>query len=554
MYYVMKEKGGIVYASAAKTIRDGRKTRTEYTYLGRVVDKEKGIFYSRDRDYFTYNLETNEFGKVDESFEPPVIQDRRCYDRRAIDFGDAYLLDQILWKSGFWEVVDTIKWANKDTLHAMLLFYITSLLPNQYADIWYKGNVVSLLYPKARMTGEGISDFLEKIGREDSLLDYQEKYVEFVLENYSKDKNVMVDSMGLPNKCRVYLTQMNVHNNKVSVESRLVVVAQRSTGIQMFFYLLPGNINDATTLKPVFEHCKELGINVDGCLLDAGYSTDINLDEFYDAEHNCICDYITRPKSTAAYYKEALEKVLPDLETKENFVQYEDRFLYIKHVEVMVGKKKNQPAHLYIGLDKNRLSDELHKLLKRAKKKKLPIEEVYNCMESQGIFALVSGKEYSAEEILPEYYTRQGIEQLNDISKNYTKLLPIRCISEGTYKGHVVMSMVATAVVRFIQIHLNESELYLGSRIEVLRTQKAILYKTKIVPDPVMKHGNDMYNAFGIPVPVRIYMKEDALQVERPKKVKHLFKTPQKRFHRTGSMKQPSEPSETSDEKDDTKS
>ncbi len=537
MYFVTKQKGEFTYASAAKSIREGRKTRIEYTYLGRVVDLEKGIFFSREREYFTFDINSGEYGKIAEDFEPPVINDKRRYIRKALDFGDTYLLDQILWKSGLWEVIDSIKWANKDTLHAMVLFYIVSLLPNKDASLWYQGNIVSCLYPKAHMAGEGISDFLEKIGRTDSLLAYHEKYVQFVFDNYSKDKNIMVDSMGLPNKSRIYLTQMNVHNNKISVESRLVIVAQKTTGVQLYFHLMPGNINDAMSLRTIFEHCSALGIEVDGCLLDAGYSSDINLDEFYDENHNCICDYITRPKSTANYYKNNLTEVLSTLESKENFVRYEDRYLYVKHIEVKVGKKCDQPAHLYIGLDENRLSDELHKLLKRARKKKLSIDEVYYAMESQGIFTLISGKEYEIDEILPEYYLRQGIEQLNDISKNYTKLLPIRCHKVETYTGHVVLSMIATAIVRFIQLHLNDSELYLGSRMEALRTQKAIVYKTRLVPDPPLKPANDMYNAFGISVPIRLDMEDNMLEIQRPDKVKNFFKTPKKRIHRTDSMK-----------------
>jgi len=537
MYYVTKQKGNHTYASAAKSIRDGKTTRIEYTYLGRVVDMEKGIFFSKERQYFVFDICTGKYSKVEEAFEPPKITDKRQYSRFALDFGDAYLLDQIFWKSGFWEVVDEIKWANKDTLHSMVLFYMVSQLSNKDAIIWYQGNIISMLYPKAHMTSEGISDFLEKIGREDSLQAYHKKYIQYVFENYSKDKNILVDSMGLPNKCRVFLTQMNVHNNKISVESRLAVVAQKNTGVQLYFHLLPGNINDAMTLGCIFEHCEALGIDIDGSLLDAGYSTDINLDMFYNDNHECIHDFITRPKSTASYYTSALEKALPNLVCKENFVMYEDRYLYIKHFDVKVGKGHDQPAHLYIGLDENRLSDELHKLLKRAKKKKLSIDEVYEAMDSQGIFALLSGNEYDIEQILPEYYVRQRIEQLNDISKNYTKLLPIRSQKEETYVGHVVLSMIATAAVRFIQIHLNESDYFLGSRLEALRTQKVILYSSKAVPDPPMKPANDMYAAFGIVVPQRITLKDGSLQMEHPEKKAHFFKTPKKRIQRAGSFK-----------------
>ena len=93
MYYVTKQKGNHTYASAAKSIRDGKTTRIEYIYLGRVVDIEKGIFFSKERQYFVFDICTGEYSKVGEAFETPKTTDKRQYNRCALDFGDAYLLD-----------------------------------------------------------------------------------------------------------------------------------------------------------------------------------------------------------------------------------------------------------------------------------------------------------------------------------------------------------------------------------------------------------------------------------------------------------------------------
>ncbi|MBQ9303888.1 transposase [Butyrivibrio sp.] len=546
MYYAFTSKNGYQYASAATSKRDGKDTSVSYKYIGRVVDLSQQIFYSREKDYFTYDITTDKYGPVPESFSPPKKQDKRKRDRKAFDFGDSFLLNAILAKSGFWEVVDKVPWKNKDTLHAMVIFYMTSRLANCYANMWYQGNIIHMLCPDAYLDSSGISDFLEKIGTPESLVSYHKAYVDFVFEQYHKDKNVLIDSMGLPSKSRMYLTKLNVHNGKLSLEARLVIVAQKSTGIPLYFQLVPGNINDAMTLKPIKEHCSELGIDIDGYLLDAGYSTDINLDEFYNEKHECVIPYITRPKALATYYKEALKEILPGLESREHFVQYMDRYVFIQHTKVKVGKGSDQPAYLYVGLDTSRLSDELHKLIKRAAKNGLNIDQVYEGMENQGIFALLSGVEISDEDILPEYYLRQGIEQLNDIAKNYTKLLPERCHKVETFQGHVLLSMIGTAIIRFIQIQLNDSEKYLGSRIEALRTQKVICYDTKIVPDAPEKLGNDVYKAFGITCPQSIPITSGKLNYIPPQKVKHLFKVPKKRAPKKAKLEATENNSETS--------
>ena len=74
--YISYDKKG--YATLATSSRDGKDTSIHYIdYLGKVIDKERGIFKSRERGYFTYNLERNEYGEVPEDFVPPSNSDAR---------------------------------------------------------------------------------------------------------------------------------------------------------------------------------------------------------------------------------------------------------------------------------------------------------------------------------------------------------------------------------------------------------------------------------------------------------------------------------------------
>ena len=83
----------------------------------------------------------------------------------------------------------------------------------------------------------------------------------------------------------------------------------------------------------------------------------------------------------------------------------------------MVGSKKDNPAWLYLGFDLNRMSDEQHKLLKRARNKSLSIEEVYESLQTEGLFGVLSGEDTGCDEILLAYYMRQAAEQIFDIAK-----------------------------------------------------------------------------------------------------------------------------------------
>ena len=167
----------------------------------------------------------------------------------------------------------------------------------------------------------------------------------------------------------------------------------------------------------------------------------------------------------------------------------------------MVGSNKDNPAWMYLGLDCSRLSDEQHKLLKRAKRDSLSTDEVYTAMQNEGVFGILSGEDYTCEEILPAYYQRQAAEQIFDFAKNYTKLLPLRTSTEATFNGHLLLSYVATCVVKMIQLRLKEANLFFGSRLACLRNQKCTIYENRIVTDEPQREANDTYKAFKMMCP-----------------------------------------------------
>lgn len=505
------------YASAGTSKRNGSNTSVDTIYLGRVLDRDAGIYKSRERGIFTFDPATGKFGEPPASFVPEEGPDRRT--RKAIvsvDFGDAFFMDTFLHASGMMEVIDSIGYGNPDTLHAMLLFYMLSGLANCDAIHWYEGNIVRLLYPKANLTSQRISSFLASIGTPEKQMAFQKTYIRFVMEHYSPDKNILVDSSGLPNSIHFPLTARNVHNGKVSNETRLIFVVQRSTGLPLYYRAVPGNIVDVSTLSRIFLHLDSMGIDVDSCIMDAGYNSGDNLDLFYDDAHNCKIGFITRIGSGDSTFREMVRHELADIETKEHFVKYEDRYLFIKKQPVMIGSKKDNPAWMYLGLDLGRMSDEQHKLLKRAKRDSLSTDAVYEALQTEGIFGILSGRDYGNDEILPAYYQRQAAEQIFDFAKNYTKLLPLRTSTEETFNGHLLLSYAAACTVKMIQMRLKEVNLFFGSRLACLRNQKCTIYQNRIVTDPPQREANETYKAFGMECPESILIKNDSLDYLPP--------------------------------------
>ena len=514
--YIIYSGNAEQYASAAVSKRNGSETSIEYIYLGRVLDREKGIYKSKDRGVFCFDPATGEFGSVPEEYVPPVNTDARKRNHVSVDFGDTFLMDSFLHSSGLMDIIDKVNYGNPDTLHAMVLFYTLSGLANCDAIHWYEGNIVRLLYPKANLTSQRISDFLTSIGTPEKQLDFQKAYLQYVLEHYKQDKNILIDSSGLPNSIHFPLTCQNIHNGKVSNEARLIFVVQRSTGIPIYYRAVPGNIVDVSTLERVFLHLDSLGIDISSCIMDAGYNSGSNLDLFYDENHSCKIGFITRIGSGDKAFKDMIRNELGTLDTKENLVQYEDRYLFIKKKPVMVGNNKDNPAWLYLGLDLARMSDEQHKLLKRARKSSLTTDEVFEALQTEGLFGVLSGTDIPCEELLPTYYLRQAAEQIFDIAKNYTKLLPLRVRTEATFRGHLLLSFIASCAVKMIMLRLKEANLFFGSRLACLRNQKCTIYTNRIVTDEPQKEANDAYKALGITCPAEIPMKDGSIVYTPP--------------------------------------
>lgn len=494
-----QSKNGQLYAKVPGTSirKDGKILKKNVIYLGRVIDKENNVFFNRERGIYTYDPELNVYGKADESYSSQLDTDKRKRDKVLLDFGDAFFVDELVHNSGYDSVIDSIPYKNKDSLYAMVMYYILCDSANSHAKTWYEGNYANILYPKANLTSQRLSDFLESIGQPEKLSQFFDAQIQWIKDNVSDDPAVLIDSTGLPNSIHFPLTAISNHNGKISKEVRLTVVIQRDTGYPLLFRMTPGNIVDMTTITRTMNELYMRDMSVDLAILDAGYFTNDNVEEMYFAG----VDFITRLSSKYTVYKEIVAKHLNTLKSEENMVEYNGRYVYLKMVECKIGHK-DHTAYAYLGYDIDRASDESHKLLKKAKEKKTPIASLHKEMEETGLFMIISSLPFRTDEILPTYYTRQMIEQYFDIGKGISNLTPLRVHSEESLIGHLMLSTIASTINVMIQrktkeIYDNREELFM-----TLRNQKCMAYKTKITTTEPQKKANEYYNTFDIKCPL----------------------------------------------------
>ena len=507
-YY--KSRGQTYAKIPASSYReDGKvKKRDDGIYLGRVIDKENNVFYSANRGIFTYDPIENVFGNADETYVSDIPEDQRRRPRVCLDFGDSYFVHELLRLCDYDKVISSLPYRNKDTLNAMIQYYTLHDKANDHAGLWYDGSIAKMLYPRANLTSQRISNFLQSIGKRENVECFFNAHIQWVKDRVSKDTAVLIDSTGLPNSIHFPLTAISNHNGKISREARMTTVVQRDSGYPLMFRITPGNVNDVSTITRTLTELGVHDVAADFVLLDAGYFTGDNIDALYGAK----IDFITRlPERNRILYNQILSEARGNLVEQENLVHYNNRAVYIVRVNCEIGNHKHN-AFAYLGYDVDRASDEAHKAVRKLSDKKLSDEQFQKTLENAGLFVIVSSKKYETSEILPLYYIRQTIEQYFDLSKGSAKLTPLRIHSEQALYGHLILSMIAATInIRIMntikQYHDNREELFMS-----LGNQKCLVYRTQVNTCEPQSVANLFYKKFGIKCPLYLMRIGDALR------------------------------------------
>ena len=176
MYIGYDVKGGVKYAKICKSERIGGKVKTTQVSLGRVIDEKAGIYTNRKLGVFTYDIDTDTYGTPDPSAVIPVIKRKNTVEKLVLDFGDAFFVDQYITRIGLRKAAEAMKYGNHDSVKALLLFYVLCNTANYNAAEWLNGNYARVLYPKANLESQRISDLLSSIGEESSCRAFFREY------------------------------------------------------------------------------------------------------------------------------------------------------------------------------------------------------------------------------------------------------------------------------------------------------------------------------------------------------------------------------------------
>jgi transposase len=298
------------------------------------------------------------------------------------------------------------------------------------------------------------------------------------------------------------ITQLNNHNGDISLEIRLIYVIDRQNGMPIYFRYCPGNIVDVSTLRTTIAELSQYNINVDYAIVDAGYFSEPNAIDMYE---NGI-HFVTRLAPNRKIYKNVAASQLSDIISAKYAIRYGNRLVYMKKAKIDVC---GYEGYAYVGVDMDSRNSQVKRTTFNSLDDKLTPEEIDQRIAKLGVFMLLSSDDMDVKEILPLYYTRQQVEQVFDISKNNADMLPLRVQNENTFRGHLMLTFMATAILQQLQRDIitrrkKGDKTNPEGAFMKLRNQKCKVYDNYIVPQEAVKEINAVYKLLGIDCPTTI--------------------------------------------------
>lgn len=334
-------KNGVEYASVYTPRRENGKKVNDPEYLGRVIDKEKGIYRNRTRGDFTYSLESG-YGDVDST----CITSNE--EKLILDFGDAYVLFEALKKCSFYDAFQNLLPPLTDTLMSLIAYRLLGGYANNHAEDWWEGSYTRLLYPNAKLRSQRISEFYRILGDESVHRSFFASYLDKVCAG--KQAGVLIDSTGMPNDIHFPLTAVNTHNGITSRETRLIMVVDRKSHMPLYFRYNAGNIVDVTTLRSTILELEAFGIDTNYAIIDAGYCSKDNMQSLYGESMygTRTIPFLTRIAPNLTMYKTLVKEHAGDLKKAKYMLMQRDRLIAVKRVETDLW---GHQGYAYIGMD-----------------------------------------------------------------------------------------------------------------------------------------------------------------------------------------------------------
>lgn len=462
IYYSKNKGGSEIGRWNGKSIRTGSKvTKEKQIYLGKVVDKEKLIFFTKEEGFYRFDPDSHEKVSISDSEVPPraPLFDKRLKDRNVIvTFGGSYFVHELLCGIGYDQVLNTITLKKPDTMYALLHYYVLTDMADCNAFKWYQNSYARFLYPQANLSSQRISDFYVTFGSDNNRRAFFKGHIPYLKGVTNDEYAILVDSTGCQNACHIPITKISKHNNETNIEFRVILVVQRSTGLPVYYEIIPGNVVDSSTISRIIRLMARYGFEITQVFGDAAYSCPSNIEKIIFCGKGLVMRLNPAYDLYASTLADHIDELTLSTFDAEHDIAYRNRVVRVIKVQTKIGTDKagkDVMGYVYLCRDHQAYHSKSDHYMTHHSKEAGSAEEIVKTCEKYGVFAIITSEEYDEKDVIAVYYLRQAIEQFFDFAKNYGKMMPVRNHNLETINGHMLMSFITTFLAVAIKNRMN---------------------------------------------------------------------------------------------------
>jgi len=409
---------------------------------------------------------------------------------------------------------------------------------------WYQGTVLAEKYPHLPLSSQSLSNLLVKVGQEAIPF----KFFQDLISQLSSHDTLFYDITSISSYTSAIQFFEYGHNRdgRHVPQVNLSLVVDKMRGIPIFYDLYPGSIVDVSTLKNTLEKIKALEVTGSTLILDRGFCSGANLKALIDHRFQFIMPAsrsfkvvkqtlsqlhrtITHSKNLQMFKEKALftepvsleiEKITfkgygyysPHREQEERERFYQKLRATVKYLEDFDLKPYMKPKEVFerhAGYLKAYLS---WKVIDGRFVITIRDKAVSQQVNKLGLFILLYDGEFTWDECLSLYRSRDLVERSFDILKNDLDVMPLNVKKRESLCGLLFISFLSLLIRMHILKQLQETELIKTCSLERLfleleKVRWVVLPENKFLITEIGKKQRHLLDTLNIAPEVRNYVR-----------------------------------------------
>ncbi len=345
---------------------------------------------------------------------------------------------------------------NYETIIAAAMIRLIYTCPLKNFLINYEESYLQKIYPKAHLTKNQITNFLQEIGRDYNTL------ILFFRELSKNRKHLAIDLTQIFSESEniKWLEKGYNSDNKYANQLQFLLTYDLEKNVPTFFKILPGSIKDVSSLRNAIYETKITNIIL---VADRGFYSESNIKELEDSGIHYI--FPARRNLNFIQYEE--EK------TYTKYFSFRDRYIWFKEYT-------HNERRILSFLDKKLRNEEEITFLQLIDKGKRTIEQYSIEKKEFGVITIITDTTLTPEETYLFYKKRIEIECIFDTMKNTLESDATYMQSEESIRGYFFITFIALYLYTQILNHLKKKNLNSKYSVKDILLHLSKIYKVTI--------------------------------------------------------------------------